>query len=79
MKEVFEKLLRKVVVPQFPQLNDVNVDVVGFYYRVRYYQSSSLTSEKKENIYNQTESIFNLLGVNDMDGWFVSYGYSPKR
>lgn len=79
MKEVFEKLLRKVVVPQFQELEDVFVDKVGFYYRVQYYQSSTLISDEKRNIYNQTESIFNLLGVDDMDGWFVTYGYSPKR
>jgi len=63
MEEVLEKMYRKVMIPQYPEIEDVHVSTMGmgFIYRVTYEVSSKIENRVAYKIMDESTSLFKMI------------------
>lgn len=72
----YEQVLRKLVLPMFPEISDVSVErerAVTHDVRVTYYIIDRLDYSDSLKVEKETNSLFNMMGFNEVFNPWVSY------
>ena len=79
--KILERMLKRVIVPLYPILKDVDVQIMGgafdvYFYTVAYTVSETIDLSLAKEITNETKSLFTML---DNNGGISVYFYDKNK
>ncbi len=86
LKEKLESVIRKIILPQFPEVSLFEVQVVDAemspgntlrQYNVVYVLKEQMSDSREEELETETKSMFNMLGRNPNE-WIMVIPYVPE-
>lgn len=76
MREVFEKVLTRLVLPMFPRISDVSVEferAVTHDIKITYYINDRLDYSESLKVEKETKALFDMMGFEKVYNPWITY------